>query len=126
MPAVAERPSRSVDRRAKHMLPKGLVLRCVIFPNNAKEYTAECIDLDILVYERNPYDAWRSLKSAIAGYLDVAFTGNTTGLVPRPAPFSHRVRYHYYALRAALTTGPSRSFLLNDWSVNSGLCKNSL
>ena len=127
MSAVAERPRRSLDRSAKHnKLPKGLIFRCVIFPNATKEYSAECIDLDILAYGKTQYDAWRSLKSAIVGYLDVALGDDIAGLVPRPAPFSHRMRYHYYALRAGFTAGTRRNFLLNDWSLGPTLCKNDL
>ena len=124
--AVAERQIQSSNPSAKHMLPNGLVLRCMVFQNETKEYTAECIDLDILVYGKNPYDAWRSLEGAIVGYLNVAFSGDTSGLVPRPSPLLRRARYHCYALRAGLTSGTRRSFLLNDWSPSPTLCKNGL
>ena len=122
MPAVAQRNSPTINRSAKSLPPKGLVLRCIIFQNGSKEYTAECVDLDILVYGKTPDGAWRSLKNAISGYLDVAFSGDPTGLVPRPSPLSHRARYHYYALKAGFTGGTGRNFLLNDWAIGSTLC----
>ena len=126
MSAVAERPNPEAKNGAKHKLPKGLVLRCIVFPTETGEYTAECIDLDLLVCGKTPYDALHSLRDAIGGYLAVAFNGDVAGLVPRPAPISHRVRYHLYALRAALSAGATRNFLLSDWSPGPTFCNNHL
>jgi hypothetical protein len=110
--AVAERPDSEVKRSAKHLDYKHVVLRCVVFQNKRGEYTAECIDLDLMVRGKTQHEALRSLRQAIAGYLQVVMRGDQTGLLPRPAPLSHRLRYHLYALRAALWT--KRDFLLCD------------
>ena len=83
------------------------------------EFTAECIDLDLMVRAKNPHDAFQSLKEAIIGYLSVVLSGDPQGLIPRPSPLNHRVRYHLYALRAALNIRAafaSRNFMVSDWS----------
>lgn len=123
---AAERKKPESKNSATHFLPEGLVLRCVVFQNATKAYTAECIDLDILVYGQTQHEALRSLREAIVGYLQVAFNGDPSGLVPRRAPLSHRVRYHLYALRAALTAGAQRNFLLSDCSPGPILCDGRL
>lgn len=103
------------------------MLRCIVFQHDRNEYTAECIDLDLIVYGKTTHEALHSLTNAIVGYLAVAFKGDYTGLVPRPSPFSHRARYHFFALRAALSIGMSgakRNFLLSDWSPALDSAKN--
>ena len=122
--AVADRKQPETKRVPKLLLPKDLVLRCVVFQDDTGAYNAECIDLDILVYGKTPYDALHSLKDAIGGYLEVAFKGDLAGLLPRPAPWTHRLRYHLYALRAALSAGAKRNFLLSDWSPGPSPCYN--
>lgn len=118
MSTVAERPTNPPDKRAKHMIPEDLVLRCVVFKSAPGEFTAECIDLDLMVHAKNPHDAFQSLKTAVVGYLKVVLEGDPKGLVPRPSPFGHRIRYHFFALRAALTITAlaTRTFLVSDWS----------
>ena len=125
MSPVAERKYSDVKHSAKQLPPNGLVLRCLVFKNRQNEYAAECIDLDLLVYGKTPHDALHSLRDAIRNYLEVALSGEISGLVPRPAPFSHRARYHFYALRAALSigvAGAGRNFLLSDWSPGPSSC----
>lgn len=125
MSTVAERHDSDLKQSAKHLPLNGLVLRCVVFQNTQTEYTAECIDLDLMVRGKNPYEALRSLRHAIIGYLGVAFAGDPAGLVPRPSPFSHRARYHIFALRAALSiggVGAKRTFLLCDWAPGPLIC----
>lgn len=120
MSAVAERHDSGLESSVKQGQLKSLVLRGVVF-KNGREYTAECIDLDILVYGKTPHEALQSLRDAVAGYLAIALSGDHAGLVPRPAPFSHRARYHLYALRAAFDIGligAKRNFLLSDCSPN--------
>ncbi len=99
-----------------------LVLRCVVFQNKVGEYTAECIDLDMLTKAATPHDALRSLKQAMQGYLLVALNGDLKGLVPRPSPPGHRARYHFFALRAALGLTAKRNFLVSDWSPGPSPC----
>ena len=125
MSTVAERKDSDVKHSARQLPPNGLVLRCIVFKHKQNEYTAECIDLDLMVRGKNPHEALRSLRHAIVGYLNVALAGDTAGLVPRPSPFSHRARYHVFALRAALgirDAGAKRNFLLSDWSPGSLTC----
>jgi hypothetical protein len=124
--AIAERKTSEPNASAKHFPPKGLVLRCIVFQNDTKAYTAECIDLDLLVYGKTPHEALRSLREQIVSYLEVALTGDRSGLMPRLAPRSHRARYHLYALRAALSAGAKRNFMLSDWSPSSTLCNSHL
>ena len=88
MSAIAERKVPESKVSAKHLPPKGLVLRCIVFQNKTKAYTAECIDLDILVYGKTPHYALSTLRGAIASYLEVALTGDSSGLIPRMAPSS--------------------------------------
>ena len=126
MSAVAERKISDRKNSAKHIPPNGLVLRSIVFKSQSNAYTAECIDLDILVYGKTQHEALHSLREAIFGYLQVAFSGDPSGLVPRRAPLSHRLRYHLFALRAALTAGATRSFLLSDCSPGPTLCDSRL
>jgi len=51
------------------------------------------------------------MKSAITSYLKVAVSGDPAGLIPRPAPWSHRLRYHLFAALAAIISA-RRSFRL--------------
>jgi hypothetical protein len=118
---IAERKDSELKSSATQLIPNCLVLRCMVFKNDQNEYTAECVDLNLLVYGKTPHSALDSLRGAMVGYLAVAFAGDPTGLVPRPSPFSHRAKYHFYALRAALSAGAKRNFLVSDWSPN--LCK---
>jgi hypothetical protein len=99
-----------------------LVMRCVVFQSKAGEYTAECIDLDMLTKAPTAHEALRGLKQAMQGYLLVALDGDLKGLVPRPSPPSHRARYHFFALRAALGLTPKRNFLVSDWSPGPSPC----
>lgn len=123
MSVIAERrDSEAKKERANRLMPKGLILRCIVFENKPGEYTAECIDLDLMARGRTPHDALRSLKEAVVGYLNVAFTGDPSGLVPRPSPLSHRLRYHWYALCAALSIGARGKFLLSDWTAGALFC----
>jgi hypothetical protein len=67
-------------------------------------YLAECIDLNIVVRGSSPRDSMEKIKDAIIGYLQVVSEGDEKGLLPRPSPFSHRLRYRWYSLMAALTS----------------------
>lgn len=78
-----------------------LVFRCMVYLDRPGEYTAECIDLDIMARGSNPHKAFDSLIDAVSGYLSVALKGDCVGLIPRPSPIGHRARYHLFALRAA-------------------------
>jgi len=84
-------------------------------------FTAECIDLDLIAKAPTAHKAFESLKTAITGYLDVAISGDVEGLIPRPSPRSHRLRYHYYAAMAAILSG-KREFCVTDYPVGPGYC----
>ena len=114
--AVAEDRANQADKRCKPFKTKRLVFRCVIFRDRTGVYTAECVDLNLVVRGDTPHAAFESLHTAMVGYLTVAFQGDDpAGLVPRPSPLLHRVRYHAYALKAALLSGGERDFLVSDW-----------
>jgi len=118
---VAERgDSRAPVDYAKRLAQKGLILRCIIYPHK-NQYTAECVDLDLMARGKTPHEAFMSLKSAIVGYLKVALDGDPTDLVPRRSPVLHRLRYHACAFCAALI-GSKRKFLLHDCTPEALLC----
>lgn len=94
------------------------VLRCVVWRAPSGAYYAECIDLDIAVSAQTADAATRNLFEAMDGYLKVALDGGSVdGLAPRRSPLSHRLRYHWYCLKAALCAG-RRDFRLVDRSPN--------
>src|SRR5690242_1303787 len=56
-------------------------------------FIAECIDLDLMTQGSTPDEAIKKLQEAMYGYLQVAFSGDSTkGLVLRLSPFTHRMR----------------------------------
>jgi hypothetical protein len=61
-------------------------------------YLAECVDLDILTEGGTAEEAIAGLQSAVYGYLKVAFTGDTHGLVLRKSPLKNRLRYRAHRL----------------------------
>ena len=69
-------------------------LRAFYYTKDNK-YIAECIDLDLLTQGDSPEQAIGKLQEAMFGYLPVAFDGDPTGLVLRPAPLSHRLHYYW-------------------------------
>lgn len=91
------------------------VLRCFAWCSSEGVYFAECIDLDIAIRAKNPQEAYQKLQDAMLGYLKVVIEGGPTdGLITRPAPLSHRLRYHWFCLKAAV--GSRRTFSLFDWT----------
>ena len=80
-------------------------LRC--FVRRAGDiYVAECVDLDITVESSTAEGAIGGLQDAMCGYLSVVFAGDpnmdTRGLILRPAPLSHRIRYEVHKAFARL------------------------
>lgn len=122
MPALAENKQSASREPRTTVAPKPLFLRCVVYCKRPGHYLAECIDLDITVRGDTPEAASASLKEAILGYLSVVFTGTEKGLIPRPSPLSHRIRYHFFALRAALSFIGVRNFLLCDFTPGTSFC----
>lgn len=79
-------------------------LRCFTYRRGLRgPYIAECVDLDILSQGDTLEEAIGKLQEAVFSYLDVAFAGNTEGLVPRPSPGSHWLRYRLHRLAAYIT-----------------------
>ena len=81
---------------------ESFTLRCFVYPQKGR-YVAECIDLDLMAKADSPTRALDSLKEALFGYLQTVLEGDKEGLLPRRSPLSHRLRYQYYCLLAALT-----------------------
>ena len=113
MPVVAEDPKTNEPSRLSRRMR---VFRCYVSHYEEGGYIAECIDLDIAARGESAYKAFQSLTEAITGYLAVAFRGDTEGLVPRRSPWRSRLRYHLFALRAALGLFTDRDFLVSDYA----------
>jgi hypothetical protein len=116
-----EKEVQSVKQR-KTTSQQSFVLRCMVYPNKPSEFTAECIDLDIMVRSSSPQKAFHELREAVKGYALVVLSGDTEGLLPRPSPLSHRIHYHFLVLRAALTIGIRRTFLVSDLTMDLCSC----
>lgn len=79
-------------------------LRAYFYSPRPHQFIAECVDLDLLTQGNSPEQAVGKLQEAMASYLRTAFEGGSTnGLVLRPSPLSHRLRYrwHCWVKRAA-------------------------
>lgn len=78
-------------------------LRCLVYKSRSGKYIGECIDLDILSQADSLSEAIGKLQEAMFSYLEVAFEGDSIkGLVLRPSPLSHRLRYHWFRTKAYL------------------------
>jgi hypothetical protein len=80
-------------------------LRCYVYRQAPEKWVAECVDLDLMAKARTSDLAAHGLRDAMSGYLKTASGGSLTGLLPRPSPLSHRLRYHWFCLKAAFTIG---------------------
>ncbi len=70
-------------------------LRCFCYRASRDRYIAECIDLDILAEGNTREEAIGSLQEAMYGYVATVVDGQSIrGLIPRPSPLSHRIRYY--------------------------------
>jgi hypothetical protein len=77
-----------------------LRLRCFAYQAERERYIAECIDLDILAEGKTRREAIGGLQEALYGYFNAVIDGqDTDGLIPRPAPLSHRLHYHFESLK---------------------------
>ena len=77
-------------------------LHCFFYQAEPNLHVAECVDLDLISEGDTPEKAIRGLQEAMHGYLCVAFDGDIQGLVLRPSPLSHRLRYYWYDLKDRL------------------------
>lgn len=122
-PVVHDTKAQS-RQQATVQCSRSLTLRCLAYRDSIS-YVAECLDLNLLVRRESAEQAMQSLEEAIRGYLLSVLdtkqdlqrfvkTGSIDGLLPRPSPLSHRIRYHMY-LVAALVSGNRRSFQLNEY-----------
>lgn len=98
-----------------------IALRCMVYKRGDKGYLAECIDLDLIACAKTSDEASASLKDALGGYLKVALSGDPQGLVPRPSPLSHRIRYYFFRVLACIK-GTHRNFKLFRWSPTPSYC----
>jgi predicted RNase H-like HicB family nuclease len=76
-------------------------LKCFLYTSRGN-YIAECVDLDLLAQGSTEEEAIGKLQEAMVGYLETAFAGPTEGLVLRPAPISHWVRYFLHRILSRL------------------------
>ena len=113
MPAVAEQNKERAAQSAP-VLKRSVLLRCIAYKLRDGRYVAECIDLDLMVTGDSADCAIESLHQSIRGYLKVVLQGDDSGLLPRRAPFSHRLGYHWYCFLAAISL--DRSFRIVDCS----------
>jgi hypothetical protein len=94
MSPVAEPPTTSAPT-GREQLVKPIVLRCWVYRRSTYDWIAECIDLDMVVRARTPEVAANRLQDAMISHITVTVTGgDMAGLLPRPSPWSHRIRYH--------------------------------
>ena len=90
-------------------------LRAFTYRSREGHYIAECIDLDLLAQADTREEAIGKLQEAMFSYLALAFAEgeSTRGLVLRPSPLSHRLRYmahrFFPSLLAKITRSYSRS-----------------
>lgn len=92
-PMIAVPVLQCADCREEHPL------RCFTYRPRGGPFIAECIDLDLLAQGDTVEEAIGKLQEAMFSYLDVAFADESTkGLVLRPSPLSHRVRYYLHRL----------------------------
>jgi hypothetical protein len=68
-------------------------LRCFV-RRASDRYVAECIDLDITAEAATIEGAIAGLQDAMDGYLGIVLDTNTSGVVLRPSPVTHRIRYY--------------------------------
>jgi hypothetical protein len=92
-------------------------LRCYVYRRSESSWLAQCVDLDLLSEAGTLEAAVSGLRDSMAGYLTTAFEGDMSRLVPRPSPAWHRIRYHLFSLRAALTSN-RRDFRIMDCSAD--------
>jgi predicted RNase H-like HicB family nuclease len=80
-------------------------LHCYVYKASSGKYIAECLDLDLMSQSDDLADAIGKLQEAMFSYLEVAFEGSTEGLVLRPAPWSHWLRYRLFRLKSKIRSG---------------------
>jgi len=80
--------------------PAQLVLRCYAEPDEGSWF-AMCIDLNLYARADSPEAVQTKLEEIIREYVTEALTddrASVADLLPRPAPMTFRLRYHYIAL----------------------------
>jgi predicted RNase H-like HicB family nuclease len=76
------------------------ILRSFYYSPEPGLWVAECVDLDLTAEGKAPDEAIGKLQEAVFGYLQLAFEGESVkGLVLRPSPLSHLLRYYLSAVR---------------------------
>ena len=117
---VVEERKATEQQRAPNRTEE-FAVRCMVYPEG-DEYIAERIDLDLIAGGKSRREALQSLFDSISSYLQTVQEGDPTGLLPRPSPFSHRIRYRLYALAAAVSKANHRRFLVADYPPGVRVC----
>jgi hypothetical protein len=81
-----------------------LNLRSYTYVRDGMHY-AECIDLDLIAEAKTEVEAIGKLQEAMFGYVETVMEGAPQGLIPRPSPLLHRLRYHFHRLFDRRHTG---------------------
>lgn len=76
-----------------------LSFRCMVFPRG-NGYIAECIDLNLASFRLTPEQARAHLEESVCSYLELAWEGDPSGLIPRPSPALHKLRYRLLQLKS--------------------------
>jgi hypothetical protein len=113
--AKYERAADGVRPRALRGHARFDLLCCFVYRNRSGRYFAECIDLDLLVEDDTPEQAWHELNDAMRGYLQAVLEPghSTEGLLPLPSRLSRQLLYHWYVVLAAFR-GRNRTFRIYD------------
>jgi predicted RNase H-like HicB family nuclease len=69
-----------------------VTFRSYTYVKDGKHY-AECIDLNLISRGSTQEEAIGKLQEAMFGYVETALEGDPKGLIMRPSPLSHRIRY---------------------------------
>lgn len=74
-----------------HILP----IRCFWYRSGSRYY-AECLDLDLITKGDTPEQAIAQLQEDMYWYVQTALSGDTRGLLPRPASRARWIRYYLH------------------------------
>ncbi len=94
------------------MRPADLKMRCYLEPQRDGLWFAVCIDLNLSAIGDSQDQAKHKLHDQIRDYIEEALTDDSaffSDLVPRPAPFSRRLKYHIIELLCRLRDNTPRN-----------------
>lgn len=115
MPATLENTARNSPARPPNVKKPQypIILRCYAYRDANDVFIGECIDLNIMVIRKTMPEVQEALSDAVVGYLKTVHNMQEWSLLKRPSPLAHRLRYHFFCLRAALACG-RKNFILID------------